>query len=467
MSHKKDHALIAAILLILRRAGLFRPGRLILPWIGLCLAGCAGVKYTVDDGRKVDEALYEQIQTYGRGERALRPAIARAAALKDPDCDKQWELPFAIASSDGWSADDRIAWARALGVDERLTVIATAPDSPLRIGEKIEAIEGYNRPDQSEEMLARLVKSRDFGHPFNVTTSTGSSVTVKPFETCRGYTRFSPPNTPRMQDYHWLMSLHPLEVARADLSPDEALWSVLWTQGLSEEGGLRMKAYHYSTSLVSTLYSLATVASGLKGAALAAEAAVNAAQAAATKVASEVVKQQLIEQAKAYAGAKLREGIADAAEKLGRGGLMSSLQTVAANRGALIGVAWVAATVFDQADRWAFERMVQLDSNPLAGFTLHQKLIERGFLENALAFDVDRLSAVSRLASAKGMGEAVASILNGLNIEQLQETLTAMPLASETLNFTYDMPPPTADGRFSRGLIEAMLEMPVGSGSRP
>lgn len=84
----------------------------------LLLAGCASApKFTVDDGRKVDEPLLAGMRAYGAGERLIRPAIARSAALQDRDCDKQWELPFAVATSAGWSPDDRVAWVRALQVD--------------------------------------------------------------------------------------------------------------------------------------------------------------------------------------------------------------------------------------------------------------------------------------------------------------------------------------------------------------
>lgn len=98
------------------------------------LAGCAGPKYTVDDGCAVNLQLLEHISLYAKGEQLLRPAIRRSALLKDPDCDRQWELPFALASSKGWDETNRVAWVRALGVDERLTVVAASADSPLQEG---------------------------------------------------------------------------------------------------------------------------------------------------------------------------------------------------------------------------------------------------------------------------------------------------------------------------------------------
>lgn len=86
------------------------PMRWILTLMALCLlAACAGPQYTVDDGRKVNEELLGHIRTYGAGETALHPAIAHTAELKHPECDTQWELPFSVATSYDWSADDRVA----------------------------------------------------------------------------------------------------------------------------------------------------------------------------------------------------------------------------------------------------------------------------------------------------------------------------------------------------------------------
>lgn len=279
------------------------------------VAACAGPKYTVDDGRQVNEELLGNIRNYGAGEKALRPAIVRSAALKDDQCDNQWELPFSVASSYDFSADDRVAWVRALGVDERLTVIGAAANSPLQVRDKIQALDGY-ATENAEKMLLELADLRDRGRPFSVTLSSGKTVQVVPLKVCRGYTRLAPPNLPKTQDYHWLLSMHPLEVIRADMTDDEALWTVLWTQGVSEEGGARMKTYHYSTKIAGTLYNLFTIASGLKGAALAADAAIKAAQSAAATVASEVVKQQLIDQASSYATSKIRDEITNAAKTL-------------------------------------------------------------------------------------------------------------------------------------------------------
>lgn len=140
---------------------LFRPTAWAVPLVSLFLGACSTVQYTVDDGRKVNETL----RALGHGERALRPAIARSAALNDPDCSRQWELPISVATSFEWEEDDRVAWVRALQVDERLTVVAAAPDAGLAVGDKIVEIQGYKKKD-SNKMLAELASLRDDGDRF-------------------------------------------------------------------------------------------------------------------------------------------------------------------------------------------------------------------------------------------------------------------------------------------------------------
>lgn len=147
--------------------------------IVLLLTACAAPKFTVDDGRKVDEVLLEHIQTYGRGERALRPAIVRTGALKDPECDTQFELPFSVASSDNWSEDDRVAWVRGLGVDERLTVVATSPGSGVQLRDRILEVGGY-RSGSAEKMLLKLAELRDGGKSFEITLSTAKRYLCSP-----------------------------------------------------------------------------------------------------------------------------------------------------------------------------------------------------------------------------------------------------------------------------------------------
>lgn len=440
--------------------------RLLLLALFALLTGCAsGPKFTVDDGRKVDETLLAGMRAYGAGERLIRPAIARSAALQDKECDKQWELPFAVATSAGWGADDRVAWVRALQVDERLTVIAATADSPLPPGMRLNHVAGQTS-DDGERLLEWLAEARDAGKPFTIGTATGKAVQIKPFQVCRGYTRFAPPNTPQIQDYHWLLSLHPLELTQAEPTPDEALWLVLWTQGLSEEGGARMKTYHYAVKIAGTLYNLATLASGVKAAALAADAALSAAKSAAANAASEFLKNQLIEQGRALATQKIRDGLVDAAQQLTRQQVLNVMQAAAANRGSLGGISRIAATAFERADAWAFTRMAALGAPPLAGFTLHQKLLQRSLASNALLFDADRLAALNKVAAARGFEAEVTAILGGYRADTLLAAIGAMPLASAQGSFSFDSPDDPGAGRFSRGLVDAMLEMPTETARR-
>lgn len=148
-----------------------------LCWLAVAslLTACGSIQYTVDDGRYVNEAMLANIRTLGSGEQSIRPAIVRAATLKPAVCETQWELPFAVASSDGLEKNDRIAWVRALKVDERLTVIASTPESALDLGDKIVEINGY-RSDSGEKMSNTLKAWRDDGKPFQIVTADGRAV---------------------------------------------------------------------------------------------------------------------------------------------------------------------------------------------------------------------------------------------------------------------------------------------------
>ncbi len=454
-----------------------RPATLLAALAALLLGACSSMKYTVDDGRQVNETLLGNLRLLGHGERALRPAIVRSAALRDPDCSHQWELPFSVATSYEWDADDRVAWVRALQVDERLTVVAAAPDVGLAPGDKLVELKGY-RKDDANKMLAELASLRDDGEPFPVRTAAGRTVTVKPLQVCRGYVRLAPPVTPAYQDFHWLMSIHPLEIFGPQITPDEALWMVLWTQGLSEEGGARMKTYHYSKEIVSTLFEIASLATGLNAAAQAAKVAANqaaqAAAAAAAKSASEAAAKQALQEA----ARKLAEQAAqDYAQKVGEEVVKSVgrqagnvlRETFMARVGmAVSSLSWVATTVFDDADRWAWDRIGKLGGDPLAGATLHQKLLDRGRTGNVFVFDEERLARLVALARQSQRDEMLAAVLKGASLEAFALKLSDLPNASDEAGGMAlhsdgeEIQPPAGLGH--GGLIDAMLRMPLESG---
>ena len=459
---------------------LFRSATCAVALASLLLGACGTVRYTVDDGRKVNETLLANLRALGHGERALRPAIARSAALGDPDCSRQWELPISVATSYEWEEDDRVAWVRALQVDERLTVVAATPDSGFAPGDKIVEIDGYKRRD-SNKMLAELASLRDDGKAFPVRTAAGKTLTLKPFQVCRGYTRLAPPVTPGYQDFHWLMSVHPLDIFRPQITPDEALWMVLWTQGLSEEGGARMKTYHYGKEIVTTLFEIASLATGLNAAAEAAKVAVNqaaqAAAAAATKAAGEAAAKAALEEA----ARKLAEQAAqdyvrkvgeEVAKSVGRQAGNVLRDTFMARVGMSVSsLSWVATTAFDDADRWAWDRIGKLGGDPLAGATLHQKLLDQGLVSNAFVLDEERLVRYSTLARQTQREEMLAAVLKGASLEAFALKLTDLPSASdegaglamisESDQASAAVPPPSAAGG---GLIDAMLRMPLETG---
>lgn len=332
------------------------------------LAGCA-TKLTTDDGRQLDSQLLVGVRSYGAAATALRPAIVRSATLNDPSCSHQYELPFEAASSYGIDdVDTRVAWVRALGVTEHLTVIASDPSSGLGAGEVIARVDGYKSRNK-QKMFSRLIEARDRGEPFSLELASGHTVMISPVRVCRGHVLVASPSEPAVQRYHWTASVHPLEVFHRPLTADEALWIVLWTQGLSEVGGARMKAYAF---MMGGLKWATVLALGV-GTSSAAASARGAAAAAGTSSAAHVAAVQLAGQA-------------------------ASLMTrSAANRASLSGISSIAAGVFQRADKWAVERMRKLGRNPRAGLSLHDKLVAQGAAENAFLFDRPRMERMRRL----------------------------------------------------------------------
>jgi sulfur relay (sulfurtransferase) DsrF/TusC family protein len=123
--------------------------------------------------------------------------------------------------------------------------------------------------------------------------------------------------------------------------------------------------------------------------------------------------------------------------------------------------------VFDRADAWAFERMAGLHANPLAGFMLHQKLAEAGLANNAFVFDAERLSALNKLAAAKGLQDSVVAVLKGVRPEALDAAIGAMPLASARSAFSYDDGNAAAPNPYANGLVAALMGMPAASEAKP
>lgn len=332
------------------------------------LTGCA-TKLTVDDGRELDAQLLSDMHAYGAAARALRPAIVRSAALHDNECAHQYELPFEALTSYGvQELDTRMAWARVLGVHENLTIIAADPSSGLRPGDVVALVDGY-RSRNTHKMLDELIDARDRGAPFALTLASGRELTIAPVTVCRGHVLVAPPATPALQNYHWIASMHPLEIFHRPLTPDEAAWIVLWTQGLSEEGGARMKAYAFMMGGLKWLTVFALSA----GTSSAVASSRGAAAAAGTSSAGQVAAVHLAGQA------------------------ASLMAQSAVNRASLSGISGVAAGVFERADKWAFDNMRKLGMNPRAGLTLHHKLVARGAPQNAFLFDENRLAQMQRL----------------------------------------------------------------------
>jgi hypothetical protein len=334
------------------------------------LSGCA-TKLTVDDGRPVDSRLIADMRAFAEGAAVVRPAIVRAAAMADSGCDKQYELPFDVMTSYGVADDDtKVAWARALGVDENLTVIAADRSSDLRPGEIVDEVDGYKSGNKLR-MAKRLAEARDRGEPFELKLASGEKLTVSPLRLCRGHVLIASPLDPALQRYHWTESVHPLEIFHQPLTADEAEWIVLWTQGLSERGGARMKTYAF---MVGSVKWLSVVGLGFAASSAAASARASAAT-AGSSAGGQAAATQLAGQA------------------------ASLMAQSAADKASLSGVSGVAAGVFDRADQWAFEQMRRLGMNPRAGLSLHEKMVAHGAAGNAFLLDEARLAKMRAMVA--------------------------------------------------------------------
>lgn len=330
----------------------------------LSAAGGCSTGPTVDDGRALDAKLVSDIRAYGEAAKVIRPAIVRSAAVNDLGCDTQYELPFDVMTAYGVEDDDaKVALLRVLGVNERLRVIAADPSAGMNAGDTITRVDGYAGRN-SVKMANMLTRARDEGTPVELKLASGRTVRVFPFRVCRGHVVIASPFDPAVQLYHWAQSVHPLEIFHQALTEDEAEWIVLWTQGLSEQGGARMKTYAY---MVGGFKWIATLGLGVATSGATAAAA-SGGQVAAVELAGQAA---------------------------------SMMTRAAANRASLTGVSRVAGEMFDRADEWAYRSIQMLGMNPRAGLTLHQKMVAQGAAGNAFLYDDARLDEMLTLLDRK------------------------------------------------------------------
>lgn len=382
------------------------------------LTGCASTKLTVDDGRKLDEKVLANISSYGASVTTLRPAIIRTAALQDPDCSNQYELPFEASTTYGIKDEDtKVAWVRALGVNENLSVIAADTSAGLSVGDVITEVHGYSSSNTTK-LFTELAERRESGKPFKLKLASGRELTVSPLKVCRGLAFIAPPAAPNQQEYHWRAVIHPHHVFQTPLSPDEAAWVVLWTQGLSEVGGARMKTYSF---VIGTLKITAAAAIGAaSGAAMVSTGGTAAAAGAST-------------------GAIVGKVFAiSAASKV------AALMTdAAANRASLSGINSIAAGVFDKADQWAFERAQKIGVDPRAALTLNEKLALQGTAANAFALDKERLTKLQALVATLPAASADAPTAQHAEVEVLSVALPAESPAPVPLETASSNGPPS------------------------
>ncbi|WP_199052567.1 hypothetical protein [Aquitalea sp. ASV15] len=434
----------------------------------ILLAACSSTAYTVDDGRKVNQQLLSNIKLYGQGERVLRPAIVRSATMNDQQCAKRWELPFSVASSYlVEDKTDRVAWVRGLNVDERLTVVGAAPASGLAIGDKLTQLDGYHT-DDSEKMLKKLEALREDGSAFPVVTDKGKTITINPVQVCRGLIRLAPPTAPYSQSFHWEKIVYPLEIFNPALTEDEALWMVVWGQGVSEEGGTRMKSYAAARWVIDKTITVASLAmSGgaiyQAGKAASTQIMAQASSAAAQAATNEIAKQAATEAAKQAAEAAAKAYLEKTAAEISKKVATQTASTVAESYIAREGFAVdlmdrVAATSFDDADAWAYTRMSQLHADQMSGASLHYKLFSHNYIHNPFILDKSRLDSLNSFVKSKNGEAELKSVISGGQKDNIPLLVGDMPEANPVKTYEDTMLP--AATTLPADATHALLEMP-------
>ena len=197
------------------------------------------MKYTVDDGRKVNETCSPTCVCPGPRRARPAPGHRPLRGPEGPGAAASGSCPSAWPRATSGRRTTRVAWVRALQVDERLTVMAAAPGHRPAARRQAGGHQGLPQ-ERRQQDAGRARRAADDGDPFPGQDGRRQHGDGQALQVCRGYARLAPPLTPAtripLADEH--SSAGPLR------APDHARRSPVdgaWTQGLSEEGGARMK----------------------------------------------------------------------------------------------------------------------------------------------------------------------------------------------------------------------------------
>ena len=108
---------------------------------------------------------------------------------------------------------------------------------------------------------------------------------------------------------------------------------------------------------------------------------------------------------------------------------------------------------------WAFDRMEQLHADPLAGISLHQKLLGLQLASNSMVMDPDRYKAFEKFVHDRGRGAELAALEQGMWASDTQATDLAMPVASDNAFFYEDI---SAGGKVKSPAMTGFAESMMG-----
>jgi len=154
------------------------------------------------------------------------------------------------------------------------------------------------------------------------------------------------------------------------------------------------------------------------GKAAASQVMTTASSAVAQAATEEIAKQALTEAAKQAATAAAKEYLQRTVEEVGKQAgskiALIAVESYTVRQGLSMSLMdRVAATSFDDADVWAFERISLLGGSPFAGASLHRKLLDQKLTHNPFVLDEERVKRLTEIARQSQREEMLSAAIRG------------------------------------------------------
>lgn len=329
---------------------------------------CVSLPLHAEDQDLSDLEHKTSIQLKAR--RLLTQATWRTVGALDEQCSKDWNLPldWGVYTPPKTPAPEREAILEQRGFTNRVPVVTDAiTETQLKARDQLAPVEGN---EVSEKAYRQISNSRfintgglhtpggismylpfwNTGMMNTVTTpfplkilGTDKIVEISPYETCSGHVTLSwanKPNDAYPNAFGYSFVSHPYQVFDIDITADEVLWLVLWNQGYIANGNSKQMTVKWGKILTQLIPGPSVVTHA------------DAIRSAISNLGSTV-------------------------SRVSQNG-QDSMEVSAAKAG------------FQNADTWAFSKLVKLNADITAPLTLSRKLFAANIQDQTLIFDEAR-----------------------------------------------------------------------------